>query len=475
MRKILSLFLFALAATASAQVADDPVIMTINGKPVTRAEFEYSYNKNDGGEETVEQKTVDEYVDMFINYKLKVEAALETRYDTTEAFRKEFLQYRDMQLTGYMVDDAYIDSVARYYYEQNVKFLDGHDLVRPAHILLFVKQGATDEEKAAVKARIDSIYAALQGGADFGETARQCSEERTSAQNGGQLGWMAPNKQLQVFMDECYKLQPGQMSAPFEAPYGYQIVKMTERKPYGSYEQESPDLIKALKLQDNIEEKSANARIDRMVAQSGGRLTREAVLDSVLAAHIDSEPALKYLVQEYHDGLLLYEMQKQRVFDPAKEDVAQLEATFKKNRKQYAWDEPRFKGFIVHSNSKKLIKHAKKLLKKHADGDWKTVIKETFNKDSVTVMVSGPYLAKKGDNRYIDQHVFGGEKIKAHPKFAYNDVQGKKIAQPQTYKDVKSLVEADLQSELEKVWIEELRAKYPVTVNRDVVLTVNNH
>lgn len=54
-------------------------------------------------------------------------------------------------------------------------------------------------------------------------------------------------------------------------------------------------------------------------------------------------------------------------------------------------------------------------------------------------------------------------------------MQGKKIAQPQTYKDVKSLVEADLQSELEKAWIEELRAKYPVTVNRDVVLTVNNH
>ena len=211
------------------------------------------------------------------------------------------------------------------------------------------------------------------------------------------------------------------------------------------------------------------------MAQSGGRLTRETVMDSVLAAHIDSEPNLRYLVQEYHDGLLLYELQKQRVFDPAKQDVAQLEATFKKNRKQYAWDEPRFKGFIIHSNSPKLIKKAKKLLKKNADGDWKTVIKETFNKDSVTVMVSGPYLAKKDDNRYIDQHVFGGEKAKPHPKFAYNDVFGKKIPQPQTYKDVKSLVEADLQSELEKAWIEELRAKYPVSVNRDVVLTVNNH
>src|SRR5574344_2976989 len=75
----------------------DPVIMTVNGKPLLRSEFEYSYNKNntDG---VIDRKSVDEYVDLFVNYKLKVAAALEARMDTLYAFKKEFAQYRDQQV-----------------------------------------------------------------------------------------------------------------------------------------------------------------------------------------------------------------------------------------------------------------------------------------------------------------------------------------------------------------------------------------
>ncbi|MDE5948539.1 MAG: peptidylprolyl isomerase, partial [Prevotella sp.] len=89
-------YLFAAMLMACGTVcaqSDDPTVMTINGQPVTRSEFEYSYNKNNA-EGVIDKKTVDEYAELFVNYKLKVAAALDARLDTLFSFRKEFAQYR---------------------------------------------------------------------------------------------------------------------------------------------------------------------------------------------------------------------------------------------------------------------------------------------------------------------------------------------------------------------------------------------
>ena len=81
------MLLAACALSAVAMAQTDPVIMTVNGQPVLRSEFEYSYNKNNS-EGVIDKKTVDEYVDLFINYKLKVIAALDEKYDTLKSFKK---------------------------------------------------------------------------------------------------------------------------------------------------------------------------------------------------------------------------------------------------------------------------------------------------------------------------------------------------------------------------------------------------
>ena len=79
--------------------------MTINGNPVLRSEFEYSYNKNNS-EGVIDKKTIDEYVDLFINYKLKVAAALDAKLDTATSFKQEFAMYRDQQVRPTLVTDA---------------------------------------------------------------------------------------------------------------------------------------------------------------------------------------------------------------------------------------------------------------------------------------------------------------------------------------------------------------------------------
>lgn len=94
MRKIKSLIAAALIAQSTAFAQSDPTVMTVNGQPVSRSEFEYSYNKNNTGG-VIDKKTVEEYVDLFVNYKLKVAAALDARLDTLTSFKKEFAQYRD--------------------------------------------------------------------------------------------------------------------------------------------------------------------------------------------------------------------------------------------------------------------------------------------------------------------------------------------------------------------------------------------
>ena len=98
-------------ATTLAQSNADPVIMTVAGVDVPRSEFEYSYNKNntDG---VIDKKTVEEYVELFVNYKLKVQAALDARLDTMADFRKEFAQYRDQQVLPTFVTEADMLEVA---------------------------------------------------------------------------------------------------------------------------------------------------------------------------------------------------------------------------------------------------------------------------------------------------------------------------------------------------------------------------
>ena len=85
--KTLLVALSLTAGSAFAQTAD-PIIMTIGGKNITRSEFEYAYNKN-AAESTIDRKSIEEYVDLFVNYKLKVIAAEQAGIDTTAAFRKE--------------------------------------------------------------------------------------------------------------------------------------------------------------------------------------------------------------------------------------------------------------------------------------------------------------------------------------------------------------------------------------------------
>lgn len=476
MMRVLKVLLPALmfaCCTTHAQ-SDDPVIMTINGKPVLRSEYEYSYNKNNT-EGVIDRRTVEEYVDLFVNYKLKVEAAIDAHLDTLATFKREFRGYRNQQIVPSFVTDKAMEMEARRVYDNTKQSVGDRGLIYPSHILISVGQDATQAEQDAAKARIDSIYRAIVAGADFGEMAKRVSQDRSSARNGGKIQWLQTGQTVKEFEDAAFALDAGEMSTPVHTPAGWHIIYMNERKQLEPYDSLRGNIIKM--LQTKGQRRVAYAAIDSIAAESNEGLTRDDIIEQRAVEMCAADRDLDYLVREYHDGLLLYEISNREVWDKAAKDSEGLAAYFDKNKKKYAWDEPRYKGIAYHTKTEADIEAVRKCLKGADFSTWGNKLRSTFNTDTIIRIRAEKGIFKKGDNIFIDQMVFGvdtvPESIKGYP---YNEVYGKVLKKgPECYEDVRGLVVADYQEELEKAWVATLRQRYEFTVNEDVVATVNKH
>ena len=343
----------------------DPVIMTVNNKPVLRSEFEYSYNKNNNAG-VIDRKSVKEYVDLFINYKLKVEAALDAKLDTMESFRKEF------------------------------------------------------------------------------ET-------------------------------QAYALEKGQMSRPFESPAGWHIILMKDRRMCMPYDTLRASILQFVERRGMVEA-IINQRIDSIARQQGSKVSHEEVLTARMKELEAKQPELRYLIQEYHDGLLLFEMSNRTVWEKAQNDKEGQENYFKANRKRYKWTEPHYKGIAYHTRTKADIAAVKKAVKGLPFDKWAERLRTTFNNDSILRIRVEKGIFVKGDNKTIDRLVFKtGDEAKPNKDFPFDAVYGKKLKAPNEAADVNALVVADYQEYLEEKWVGELRKRYTFTVNEDVVNTVNKH
>lgn len=472
MKKIfLSIALAAIAMTAAAQ--EDPIVMRINGVPVTRSEFEYNYNKNNS-EGVIDKKNVEEYADLFVNYKLKVQAALDDLLDTLSSYQKEFRQYRDQQIRPLLIPEGAKEKEYKDYYDGLVARLEGKQLLQPAHILIHLAQDATEEQKVAAKARIDSVYQALKDGADFAELAKKVSQDPGSATRGGLLPWIGPNQVVKEFEDVAYSLEVDQISEPFLMPFGYDVVKLMGKKDLETYDELKDKIVDFLERQ-GLEDHLAQQVLDSIAG--GEEKTVEQILDEKTEEFCAKDNDLKYLVQEYHDGLLLFEECNSKVWEPAAKDTLALTNYFKKNKKQYAWDVPHYSGMVYYCKNAADVKAVQKLVKKLPQDKWMSTIRETFNQDSIMVRVERR-LFKKGDNPNIDLLAFKDKSAELKPVKNYPNVGvlGKVLKKgPAAWTDVSNQVVSDYQRLKEDEFVAELRKRYTVEIDKAVLATVNNH
>ena len=468
LKNIAALLLLA-STTALAQVAD-PVLMRVNGKDVTRSEFEYAFNKNNTNL-AGEGQTVEEYLPMYVDFKLKVAEAEALQLDTLTSFKEEYERDRKLMAENYLVDTCFINDEAYKIYAKDSATIGRDGFVEVAHIVFLAKQTAPAEDVKLAKARIDSAYAMLNEGKTFEDVAKHFNIPAQAIRSFEIVrGQVYPE-----FEQVAYSIADGTYSAPFESPAGFHIVKRFSTRPFGSFEQYRPAIVQMLE-QQNIREAARMKRGRDLVREFGGNITPQEALareDSLLESKY---PEFGNLMREYYEGLLFFEVSTREVWNKVSADEEAIAKYFKKNKKKYKFETPRFRGAVIQANSQENLETIKKILDGQSFENYKSAIEANLPKDSVRTVRVEVGIFAIGDNAWVDKMVFGqGDGGKLRRGFVTVETVGTVIEEPETYKDVKGLVTADYQKYLEEKWVKYLRKKYKVKIDKDVLKTVNNH
>ena len=222
-KKLLLVLGIFLALGAKAQ--QDPVLMEIDGKPVTKSEFLQIYLKNNP-DPKYDKASLDEYMELFKRFKLKVAEAEALGYDTIPKLKKELEGYRKQLALPYLVDSAKNDALVREAYERT------RNEVRASHILIRVEPNASPEDTLAAYNKIMGLKKRIEKGEDFAAVAKgkYGSEDPSAANNGGDLGYFNAFQMVYPFEDAAYNTPVGTVSDPFRTRFGYHIIKVTDKR-----------------------------------------------------------------------------------------------------------------------------------------------------------------------------------------------------------------------------------------------------
>ncbi|WP_170837108.1 peptidylprolyl isomerase [Aquimarina amphilecti] len=218
------MFLTVIFCTIMYGQQKDAVLLTINNSPVYRSEFKRVYLKNIDLVKDESQKDIDEYLELFINYKLKLEEAKEQGLDKKESYIKELEGYKKQLSSGYLTDMKASDALVKEAYDRL------QERVNASHILVQVKPNASPKDTLAAYQRIIEARNKIIKGADFKETAIQYSQDPSAKKNGGDLGWFSAFRMVYPFEQAAFTTPVGDVSEPFKTRFGYHIVKVNEKE-----------------------------------------------------------------------------------------------------------------------------------------------------------------------------------------------------------------------------------------------------
>lgn len=495
------------------QAQNDPVLMRINGKDVSRSEFEYSYRRFIA---TGKKVTAKEYAEIFTNRKLKVESAKALGLDTLSSFRKHQETYRATLLKSYLTDERITDSCARaYYYGMKAHGRTGQ--VQVMQIFRRLPQTITPRRLELEKTRMDSIYQAIkeQPEADFQGVVTNFSDDKQSV-------WIEPLQVTSEFEDIAFSLKKDEISKPFFTPAGIHILKVIDRREMPAYEALSDKLSERVRRGWGMD-KGAESAVERLKKQlgytsnssgveellnkgdteqtlftidgkaySGSMFKRFAssypqavkrqlnafIAKSVLdyeSKNVESKhPDIYNTFREFEENELVANLTYQKIDLPVKNDRAALATYFKFHQADYNWKTPRYRGVVLHCADKKTGKRAKKMLKKLPEKEWVETLRKTFNTtDEETIKIEQGIFAD-GDNKYIDKLVFKKGDFEPVMSYPFTVVVGEKMKGPGDYREVIDQVRKDYQNYLDACWTRELRTSGKVEINQEVLKTVNN-
>jgi len=414
--------------------------------------------------------------------------------------------------------------------------------IRVAHIMkMFPRTGMQDDLEAKLKFSIDSIYTAFKNGADFSELARLYSDDKNSAQRGGEMPPLSFG-QIPVFADEAFKLKTdGEVSAPIRTPFGYHIIKRLEFIPIEDYKTAYPNIISMMAREGdergqightayiNKRMNSAAFKINKLVwneisqaavdvenndvcfakipkndnrtlfeyenakvtvneffnylkndksfivaegivsmEKSMKRLASDVILKVERENLPKTCPVYHYLANEYHDGLLIFELSNKKIWSKVGADTVALYEHYLNYLCEFS-EYPTLKGKMWYVNDTKLIQKIDKELAANPNANIADIFKKVDKTGSKHKYMDGAFLFAKEENKRLEANLLPDE----NPFKNTNGIvywQGtieKGAVIP--FENIKGEVMNSYQAKLENDWIKELRDKYKPVFNMNLL------
>ncbi|GAB3827646.1 peptidylprolyl isomerase [Pontibacter rugosus] len=203
----------------------ESAVATLGTQPISTSEFRYVYEKNNSGnEDAYTSQSINDYLNLYTNFKLKVMEAESRGLDTTTAFKRELEGYKEQLAQPYLTEKSVTDQLVREAYERMKQE------VNASHILISLQPDAAPQDTLAAYNRIMELRKRAQNGEDFGKLAKQNSQDPSAADNSGELGYFTALQMVYPFEDAAYKTAAGQISMPVRTRFGYHLLKVNDKR-----------------------------------------------------------------------------------------------------------------------------------------------------------------------------------------------------------------------------------------------------
>ncbi len=222
-RNLLLILLLVTCFTGISQ-KNKNVLLTIDSDPVYNSEFKKVFNKNLDLVIEESQKNVDGYLDLFIDYKLKITEAYAQNLDKDEQYVKEFKKYQDQLSKKYLYDKRITSQLVTEAYERGLYELNAD------HILIKVNNNAIPSDTLKAYNKIKTIYDKALNGEDFEALAKTYSEEPGTKNTKGKLGYFTVFQMVYPFENAAYNTKVGEISKITRTSFGYHIIKINDRR-----------------------------------------------------------------------------------------------------------------------------------------------------------------------------------------------------------------------------------------------------
>ncbi|HPM39786.1 MAG TPA: peptidylprolyl isomerase [Bacteroidales bacterium] len=656
MKKYLSIAILSIFLSLTLIGQNDKTLLVIENQKVPVSEFLDIYTKNNKNVD-YSKASIDEYLDLFINYKLKLMEIQRLRLDTQKNFINEFQKYRDQLAQSYLIDKNTVDKLLNEAYnrmqndvrvshilvklspyanpkdtlkaynkalEIRKKLLNGADFAKLAiemsddnsardqntadgrlipgnggdlgyfnvfnmlydfetaaynlnvgdislpvrtpvgyhiikltekhpaiyrfkiaHILLMYPPNATTQDKESIKAKADSIYKEILSGADFAELANLHSEDKGSANKGGELPWLTPFRLVPSFVQPIYNHKPGDYIPPVETFYGWHIIKLIDKQSppdFASVKQElltklykdSRYLLAQKKIADSLKQIYKIQYDKKLLVNLAKSINKDSLvkrsfkesqipnLDHILvkiddhsiyikdfATYIKKNQSLftntddiqifvnkmfdnflndkileiekenlekknpKFAAQinDYKEGILIFNLMDQNVWSKAMQDTAGLKAYYETIKNKYLTDEKAKIG-IFKTNDAKIAQKVQKTLQKNIQKSQlnpNLILSKINKKNNVVSYDSMTIETKKLADIGLEKTVNAILSKENNNSYEIYWLQSIIAPQPKSLDEVRGLVISEYQTYLEKQWINELRNRYHWQVNDEVL------